>query len=386
MNAGRRTRQDERRATTAAATGRKPPAEPRPGDRTVAGCMTGTSIDALDCAVVRIHGHGHRLRAELLATSTVPLGRLAGGLRRLAEQQPMPAGEIATLARDLALLHAEALEPLHERHPLDLVSVHGQTVFHQPPVSWQLFQPAPLAHRLGVPVVCDLRAADLANGGQGAPLTPLADFMLFRHGAEERAVVNLGGFCNLTRLPAGHDPDRVTGADVCACNQVLDAVAREVLDAAYDRDGHAAMQGHPDERAVADLAARLNRQGRGRRSLGTGDECTAWVGRFSDRLAPADLAASACAAVATAIAKAVTGARRVIVGGGGIRNRRLMLELTARAGIPVDGCDRHGVPPAYREAVGWAVLGALAQDRIAVALPAVTGAERAVPAGLWCHP
>jgi anhydro-N-acetylmuramic acid kinase len=383
MNAGRRTRQAERRAHAA---GAKPEDEPRPGDRVVAGCMTGTSIDALDCAIIRVHGHGLRLRCSLLAASTVPLGRLADGLRRLAGQEPMPAGEIATLARDFALLHADALAPLHERHPLDLISVHGQTVFHQPPVSWQLFQPAPLAQRFLVPVVCDLRAADLANGGQGAPLTPLADFVLFRHGAEERAVVNLGGFCNLTRLPPGHDPGEVSGADVCACNQVLDAVARAVLDAPYDRDGHAAMHGHPDERAVGDLATRLRRQARSRRSLGTGDECQAWVGKFAGSLTPADLAASACAGVASAIATACAGAGRAIVAGGGVRNRRLLLELTARAGIPVETSERHGVPPAYREAIGWAVLGALAQDRIATSLPAVTGADRPALAGSWTLP
>jgi anhydro-N-acetylmuramic acid kinase len=311
---------------------------------------------------------------------------LATGLRRLADQEALPAGDIAALAHDFSLLHATALAPLHARHHLDLISVHGQTVFHQPPVSWQLFQPAPLAHRLGVTVVCDLRAADLANGGQGAPLTPLADFMLFRHGAEERAVINLGGFCNLTRLPPGHDSARVTGADLCACNQVLDAVARAVLDAPYDRDGHSAMQGHPDERAVADLATRLRRQARSRRSLGTGDECQAWVGRFRPKLTPADLAASACAGVASAIAAHVAPAARVIVAGGGVRNRRLLLELTARAGLPVETADRHGVPPAYREAIGWAVLGALAQDRVATALPAVTGADRAALAGSWTWP
>ncbi len=348
--------------------------------------MSGTSIDALDCAVIKVHNHGLRLRVELLATSTVPLGKVATGLRRLAEQQPMPAGEIAALANDFAMVHLAALKPLHAKHPLDLVCVHGQTVFHQPPVSWQLFQPAPLAQGLSLPVLCDLRAADLANGGQGAPLTPLADFILFRHPAEDRVVVNLGGFCNLTKLPAGDDLDQISGGDICACNQVLDAVARAVLDAPYDRDGHAAMAGHVDERAGADLARRLSKQAKGRRSLGTGDECAAWVEKFSPTLTPADLAATACAGVAAAITKAMVGSKRAILAGGGLRNRRLIAELTARAGIPVvSSADCH-VPPAYREAIGWAVLGALCQDRHYVALPQITGAERTAIAGVWTLP
>jgi anhydro-N-acetylmuramic acid kinase len=358
--------------------------DPRPA-RIVAGCMTGTSIDALDVAVLRIRHFGLRLHATLEASSTVPLGRLAAPLRRLASQEPMPAGEIARLQREFSLLHLEALRPLHEKHKLQLVAVHGQTVFHAPPDSWQLFQPAPLAHGLGVPVVCDLRAADLANGGQGAPLTPLADFILLRHGSEDRAVANLGGFCNLTRLPGSQDIDRIAGRDVCACNQVLDAVARAALDAPYDRDGHAAMAGHPDERASHQLAGLLRRQAKAGRSLGTGDEAGAWVERHR-AITPADLAASACAAVATVIAEAANGAQRLILAGGGVRNRRLVLELTARSACPVVPSDDLGVPAAYREAMAWAVLGALCQDRFAIALPQVTGAERTAIAGLWCLP
>lgn len=367
---------------------RKQPGHDEPDTRParlVAGCMTGTSIDALDVAVLRIRHFGLRMHATLEATSTVPLGKLAAPLRRLAEQQPMTAGEIAKTQRAFALLHLEALKPLHERHKLQLVSVHGQTVFHAPPDSWQLFQPAPLAHGLGVPVVCDLRAADLANGGQGAPLTPLADFILLRHGSEDRAVINLGGFCNLTRLPGSHDIDRISGADVCACNQVLDAVARAVLDAPYDRDGHAAMQGHPNERAAEQLSTLLRRQARAGRSLGTGDECATWVERHR-ALGPADLAATACAAVAATIAKAAAGAQRLILAGGGVRNRRLVLELGARSDCPVALSDDLGVPAAYREAMGWAVLGALCQDRQHIALPQVTGGERPAIAGLWCLP
>ena len=353
------------------------------GDRIVAGCMTGTSIDALDIAVVRIHGRGLRLRAELVDHATAPLGGLVAPLRALAEQQPMTAGAIARLAQAFALLHVEALAPLHRQHRLDLISVHGQTVFHAPPVSWQLFQPAPLALALGVPVVCDLRAADLAVAGQGAPLTPLADHLLLRRRHEPRAVINLGGFCNVTLLPGDDHVDTVQGRDVCACNQVLDAVARAVLDAPYDRDGAAALAGSADRAASAALERTLTLQGRARRSLGTGDEAVAWVERWRGRVAPADLARSACAAVATAIARAVRGSKRLILAGGGVRNQALVAELRARADAAVALSDEHGVPAAYREAMAWAVLGALSQDDVPIALPQVTGAVRAVVAGTF---
>ena len=111
----------------------------------------------------------------------------------------------------------------------DLVVAHGQTVFHAPPASWQLLNAAPIARAVRAPVVFDLRQADLAAGGQGAPITPLADWIMLRaHGpaAAGRAIVNLGGFCNVTILPSGAGPEGVRGMDVCPCNHLLDGVAR----------------------------------------------------------------------------------------------------------------------------------------------------------------
>lgn len=133
--------------------------------------MTGTSLDSLDVALVEIHGTGLELRADVVRCLTRPLGSLTGPLRALAAQQPATAGRISTLARELATLHVYALHELVGEEPVDLIAVHGQTVFHHPPASWQLINPAPIAQALRTPVVFDLRAADLAAGGQGAPIT-----------------------------------------------------------------------------------------------------------------------------------------------------------------------------------------------------------------------
>jgi 1,6-anhydro-N-acetylmuramate kinase len=173
------------------------------------------------------------------------------------------------------------------RRAADLVAVHGQTVFHAPPVSWQLLSAAPIAHALRVPVVFDLRAADLACGGQGAPITPIADFVLFRDEEENRAVVNLGGFCNVTLLERGSSLElsRVRARDVCACNQVLDAVARACLGRAFDEGGSRAASGRVDAGSYASCS-RSSRHSRARRSLGTGDELGALVARHARRGAP----------------------------------------------------------------------------------------------------
>lgn len=359
--------------------------------RLVAGAMTGTSIDGLDVALVAIEGTGLDLRPRFIRGLSRELGPAAAGLRDLADQRPLTAAAIARLMHDVALAHLAALRELAEGGRLDLVAIHGQTVYHAPPISWQLFQPAPVAHGLGAPVVHDLRAADLARGGQGAPITPLADWVALRSPSERRVVVNLGGFCNLTVLPAGGGIDTIAGGDVCACNQILDHLARTLLGRPYDADGAVAASAAPDADAVAAFAAALRRQASARRSLGTGDELAAAIDAFGGRLPPAVIAASACRAIAGAIAAAAAASgppARVLLAGGGLRNRALRAELGAAcAPAAVEATDAHGVPAAYREAFAMAVLGALAQDRVAITLPGVTGVAAPAPlAGCWTLP
>jgi anhydro-N-acetylmuramic acid kinase len=357
----------------------------RRGSRLVVGLMSGTSLDGLDGALVRIHGTGLRQRAELVAFASLGFGPLAVPLRALAEQQPMSAGTIAHLSRDFSRRHVAVIRKLMKTSGLtpDLVCAHGQTVFHQPPVTWQLLTPAVIAHELAVPVVSDLRAMDVAAGGQGAPITPIADLVLYGHQSERRTVVNLGGFCNITRLPSGRTFADISGGDVCACNQVLDAVARAALGRPYDPDGRNAAAGHRDPTATTALLHLLTRQRRAKRSLGTGDELAGWISDHGHLPAPT-LARSACAAIAMVIAAACAGADRLIIAGGGVRNRALMAELRAAAGIPVDDSADHGWPAQAREAVAFAVLGALCADGVLITLPAVTKVKTAPLSGTWC--
>jgi anhydro-N-acetylmuramic acid kinase len=382
----------ERKARRAAApAGRGASPAPSAKDRRdararwVVGCMTGTSLDGLDAALVRISGYGLAMRAEHVRGASLPLGALEEPMRALVEQRPLAARAICAAMRASALLHVEAVRQL-EPDRLDLVVVHGQTVYHAPPLSWQLCAPAPIAHALQVPVLCDLRAADLAAGGQGAPITPLADHILFRHPREARTVVNLGGFCNLTRLGAGDDATLVRGGDVCACNQLLDASARALWSVPYDRDGARALAGSVHAAALEALTRTLALQARAGRSLGTGDEAGAWLERWRARLAPEDLARTACAAIAATIARAARPAERLVVAGGGSRNRALMAELAARAGVPVVISDQLGIPTGMREAIAMAVLGALCADGVPITLTAITGAEEQTIAGTWTQP
>ncbi len=356
--------------------------------RLVAGVMTGTSIDGMDLALIEVRGRGLELRVALRRQHAVPLGGLAPRLRAAADQEPLTAADFAALAWEFGELHAKALDELLEGVRPDLIVAHGQTLFHRPPLSLQLLNAAPIANRFGCHVVFDLRQADLAAGGHGAPITPLADWILFRDPVSCRAIVNLGGFCNLTLLPGDeraciHD---VRGADLCACNQILDAVARRALGAAFDENGSRAARGTAEPRAVEGLESLLHAQQRSARSLGTGDEALAWVEEMASALAPDDLAASACRAIGGTIGAAIRelGADEVVLAGGGARNAALVAAIAAGCRRPVRFTSELGVPIECREAVAMAVLGALAEDGVEITLAAVTGrAALAGRSGSW---
>jgi 1,6-anhydro-N-acetylmuramate kinase len=360
--------------------------------RLVIGCMTGTSCDGLDVALLRCSGRGLDLQAQLLDSQSRSLGTLGGRLRQAADQQPLSAGEWAQLARDLAELHVEVIRSLPGHGPIDLVVVHGQTVFHRPPLSWQMIDAAHIAHSLGLPVCFDLRAADLAGGGQGAPITPLADLVLFGCHDEHRCIVNLGGFCNLTMLPAGRDPASLRGGDIAVCNQLLDRLARERLGEAFDPDGAFAASGSANPVLASRLQALFDSEVP--RSLGTGDErVDGWLAECGELSTP-DLLATICSAVAMAVIDHCDLPRdhvdrRLVLAGGGAANRALasaIAEEGIQRGWTCCRSDHLGVPAELREAACMAVLGCLAADGVPITLPQITGAPLPRRAGSWIHP
>ncbi len=362
-------------------------------------------MDAVDAVQVVVEGHGLGIHASVHRCATGLLGPLAGALREFAEGRPATAALVAGLAREFALRHVDVVREAAGGERIDLIAVHGQTVFHAPPISWQLLAPAPIAEALNAPVVFDLRAADLAAGGQGAPITPLADWVLFRDESETRAVVNLGGFANYTLLPAGRDRDDaaleeavngIRGGDICVCNLLLDAIARRWFKMPFDEGGRRAAAGEIQPYLRDALASPLSDQSLAGRSLGTGDEMIAWLDERSGTDRPEDLARSACDAVGFVIAAAVRDAarkhasmplRRILLAGGGVHNGTLTSALQQHAEVGALSTDAFGVPVSHREAAEMAVLGALCQDRVPITLPQVTGVRAPAPvAGAWVFP
>ncbi|MCX5662411.1 MAG: anhydro-N-acetylmuramic acid kinase [Planctomycetota bacterium] len=385
---------------------------PEPDTRLVVGCMTGTSLDGLDAALVAITGNGLDLRATLVGSLSTGLGDLRQVLRQMASGAALGPLAYLLAARKLGELHADAVEALCRREgarTIDLVVAHGQTIWHAPNnretaagVSWQLFDPWPIVRRLRVPVVYDLRQADLIAGGQGAPITPLADWILFRSPQRARFVVNLGGICNVTHLPAGGSPSSVGGGDIGPCNLLIDGVVRLLHpDKRFDEDGQLAAVGTPNPR-LAEIVRRTSPffARPWPRSTGREDFTDVWVASVVEEgrgtIAADDLVASAVDAVAALIAGAAkeaggaSGSIELILAGGGARNPVLVARIVHHAKLAglaaVRLSDDLGVPVEAREAMEFAVLGALSQDNVPITLPQITGATNPSRAGTWAFP
>src|ERR1700688_2232295 len=195
----------------------------------VLGLMSATSPDAIDVALARISGAPPRLNAKLLNHTSINFPpQLRKEILRIAEQQPISAGDLSQLNFRLGEVFAEAaLTACRRFHiapkKIALIGSHGQTIFHQGrPVPYlgrptastlQIGEPAIIAARTGITTVADFRPADIAQGGQGAPLVPYADYVLYRHAKLGRVSLNLGGIANITVIPAAASHEKIFAFD-----------------------------------------------------------------------------------------------------------------------------------------------------------------------------
>ncbi|MEO6966459.1 MAG: anhydro-N-acetylmuramic acid kinase, partial [Acidobacteriaceae bacterium] len=228
---------------------------------TVAGIMSGTSADGIDVALVRISptkrsGIDEVPRIRLLGHVAVPYP--AAVRKRVLQMMDASCESIAEMSRlnwRLGQLYADAVQTALQQYPvaLDLIGCHGQTIYHQAVAqrylggdvacTWQTGEASVLAARLRVPVVSDFRPADLAAGGQGAPLVPLLDTVTFRHAKRNRVLQNLGGIGNVTVIPADSGPGDVFAFDTGPANMVIDAIMTESFGKRYDARGAMAARG-----------------------------------------------------------------------------------------------------------------------------------------------
>lgn len=341
--------------------------------RRVVGLISGTSADGIDAALVEIEGAGETTRARLLHFRTRPF---APELRaRIVGLKDARADELLRVHYQLGEEFAEAaLEMMaaarRDGLPVHLIGSHGQTARHHPRAegrggraeTLQIAEPSIIAERTGLPVVADFRPADIAAGGEGAPLVPLVDWLLFRRPGATRACLNMGGISNVTVVT-----DRLDGVrafDLGPANMPLDLVVHAWTGETYDRDGARAAAGRVDEALVAELLRHPYFELPPPKSTGReafGDVFVRpLLARYAGR--EGDLLASLTRFVAESVA---AGIRRwirepvaeVLVSGGGARNPTLMAALgQALAPVPVRSLGEVGLDPDAKEAVAFAVL------------------------------
>ncbi len=393
---------------------------------TVAGVMSGTSADGIDVAIVRIApqthpsrkskdvvrvGHPARPKFTLLAHEhfgfPAPLRR---AVLAAMNAKTTSTAELARLNWRLGLAYAEALEETARRHQaqLDLIGCHGQTLYHQPreesyagrrfACTWQAGEAQAIAAALQVPVVSNFRPMDMLAGGQGAPLVPLLDYVLFADARRGRVLQNIGGIANLTAIPAGAGPDAVIAFDTGPGNMIIDWLAQKLFDKPFDRNGALAASGAVLtpvlEDALRDPYYRLKPpRTAGREQFGReyAAEFFAACRRHSKN--PKDTLTTATALTAETIARSY--ARFVqpkmkghevdfILSGGGARNKTLVAMLADRLEpleCALTTSEKFGMPAEAKEAAAFALLAWQTWHRLPGNMPAATGAKRAVVLG-----
>jgi anhydro-N-acetylmuramic acid kinase len=358
------------------------------------GLMSGTSADGIEAAAVHLDRALRKARVLAHRHTFYPV-ELRERILALAGGAPRDAHEIATLHATLGDAYAAAAAALggEVARRVNVIAVHGQTVAHYPgeDATLQLGDAARVAVRCATPVVSDFRSADVAAGGEGAPLVPFADHVLFGDRAPV-AVLNLGGIANLTLIPTARAED-VLGFDTGPANMVSDALAARV-GATFDEDGAAAARGRAREGALRRALAHPFFARRAPKSTGREDFGRPFVDRLladveADGGTLDDALATAVALTARTVAEALAREtpqgvtwREVLVAGGGAANRTLRAAVAAALGaVPLRDTTEAGVPTAAREAVAFAILGAYRLRGLPNTLPRCTGASRAVSAG-----
>lgn len=353
----------------------------RLAERWAIGMMSGTSLDGLDAALIRSDGErlleaGPFLSEPYDEPFRERLRALLGGA---------PAEAVAPVERELTERHGEAVEALLKEGGLDrseiaAIGFHGQTIHHAPEEgrTWQIGDGALLARLTGMPVVNDLRLADMAAGGQGAPLAPVYHRALAADLEKPLAVLNLGGVGNVTWLGEGEE---ILAFDTGPANALIDDWVWRHGAGRFDADGRLAAGGRIDEHLVAqwmrvpyfDLAPP--------KSLDRDAFATPGLAGLMLEDGAATLTAFTAATVARAAEHFPAPVRAVLVTGGGRRNPMLMAMLAARLGVAVEAVERHGWDGDALEAQAFAFMALRSLDGMPITFPGTTGAPEAMTGG-----
>ena len=381
-------------------------------EKKVIGLMSGTSVDGVDAALVEIRGHGLETQVELLAFHPHPFeATVRDRIFDLFQPETSRVDEICQMNFLIGEIFADAALSVIRKAELevgeiDLIGSHGQTVYHLPPQrgaqyipsTLQLGESAVIAYRTGIPTIANFRVADLAAGGQGAPLVPYVDFLLFRQTDRTVALQNIGGISNVTLIPAGAAGSDVLASDTGPGNMIIDSVMEILTDGEekYDNAGQLAAQGSVCESLLEEwlehpfISARPPKT-TGREAFGRQFADQAIQQAQNQNLASADLVATLTAFTVQTIFDYYrrflfphSSVDEIYISGGGSHNLTLMQHLkTLFQPILLLPIDSIGFSSDAKEAIAFAVLANEAVHGHPTNLPQVTGASQPMVLGTF---
>lgn len=361
--------------------------------QTVIGLMSGTSMDGVDAAVlttdgVTVKSHGPTHFRPYTEPEREALRKALAAARSLHDRTARPPA-LAEAERLVTDAHAEAVEQLRAANRTlapDLVGFHGQTLFHAPArrLTVQIGDGPALAKRLGLPVVYDFRAADVAAGGEGAPFVPVYHEALVRHAKllGNVVVVNLGGIANITRIGAD---GRIGAGDTGPANALLDDFVRKRTGASMDKDGALAAHGTIDRSILSRMMSDPWFNQPFPKSL----DRSAFTFAPVEHLSTEDGAATLAAFTADTVAKGIElagGADTIVVAGGGARNPTIVWMIGEATGVPVLKAPDLGWAGDFIEAEAFAYLAARSLAGLPLSFPETTGVLHPMPGGVLARP
>jgi anhydro-N-acetylmuramic acid kinase len=340
--------------------------------RRAVGLMSGTSLDGIDVAMIETDGGD---RVVVGPASTIPY---PAAFRDRLRSVLGGAGPVGAVEAELTRLHAEAVERFLARHPgiaVDLVGFHGHTILHRPAEgrSWQLGDAAVLARRLGIDVVADFRSADVAAGGEGAPLAPLYHVARAAALPKPVAILNLGGVANVTWIGASGE---VLAFDTGPANALIDDWVRRRLGVAADIDGRLAASGQSSAPHIAQFLGAPYFARRPPKSLDRDDFRAALPDGLSAEDGAATLTEMTAAAVAAGSNHFPAPPMEWFVCGGGRHNPALMAALGRRLATSVRAVEAVGWDGDALEAQAFAYLAVRSRRGLPLSLPSTTGVAR----------
>jgi len=375
-------------------------------EKVIVGLNSGTSADGIDAAIIRVTGSGYKSKVMFIAGKTYKFNsKFKSRLKKYAEPGFKDGEKWLELDVELADHFAMAAMRIIKLagmkvNNIDLIGSHGQTIRHKPGTKWgtitcQLGDPSRIAVKTGIITIGDFRISDTSAGGEGAPLTPIVNAILFRNEKKKIGTLNIGGIANITLVKSNRGDCRISGCDTGPGNMLIDYSAKKLFNREYDRHGRLAAKGTADYSIIKKILSRKFFSIKGPKSTGREAFGNVFGERFlyqccKKGLTKYDIMATASMITIEAVRRCCQvnkfSFNELILAGGGAENHYLKDELSKLFPITkITTSDDYGIPSDCLEAISFAILANEALCSNSYNLKNVTGAKKAVISGKICQ-